>query len=321
MNTIQGSGSAFRADLASEPEDTKPTTAKLPTKLDSFVSPEVADKYAASQQMTPSSGANEATRGQQAGYADPNADLPSVIEDRLKSDPDYQEALRRLNETSTLENDFTLVDRHTGIGPDSRIEYANLVALVNDKNADPAARAAARRLLDNTELWNAIAKGDQWVGIHDVQGLIAERKAAEKSLRESITAQVKAERGIGTPGAGGSNGTPSTDGTPSKESPENADATSGSTPTPKPQPSTLPGTEGALENLANGQDWIQKEIERLSNEAAADPSKAPALQAKISMLQNQFQVLANLTNQLTQMMSNLTKMWSDIAMNSVRNMK
>lgn len=256
---------------------------------------------------------------------DPNADLPYVIEDRLKTDPAFLEAQAALAEVSTLEADFTLVDRHTGAAADKRIEYGNLVALVNDKGADAAARAAAQRLLDNASLWNAISKDDQWVGIHDVKALIQERKNAVNTAREAVANQARAERGVPTATTGASNdaatmnpgaGTTTPDGTTPADGTSPTDAT-----TPKPPPSTKPGVEGALENLANGQDWIQKELERLANEAAADPSKATALQAKMTMLQNQYQALANMTTQLSQMLSNLTKMWSDIAMNSVRNIK
>lgn len=268
---------------------------------------------------------------------DPNADLPYVIEDRLKRDPAFLEAQAALAEVSTLENDFTLVDRHTGIGPDSRIEYANLVALSNDPGANPAARAAANRLLANTSLWNAIAKGDQWVGIHDVQGLIQDRKNAVNTAREAVANQARAERGVPTattnsesaPATGPGESAPTTPGTgATTEADEKKKAAAeimaeADKSLPKPAPSQFSGLEGASENINNLIGWGEQEIDRLTTLMGKtdDPAVLKQLENKINQMSRRMQQLTAMMQQIMTMMSNLSKMYSDIAMNSVRNMK
>jgi flagellin-like hook-associated protein FlgL len=83
-------------------------------------------------------------------------------------------------------------------------------------------------------------------------------------------------------------------------------------------PSTKPGIEGALENLGNLGDDLQKQITDTINDPNMD---ATSKQAKLTQLQSQQQSVMNMLNQISQMLQNVVKMWSDIAMNSVRNMK
>ena len=87
---------------------------------------------------------------------------------------------------------------------------------------------------------------------------------------------------------------------------------------PKPARSTKPGMEGALDNLGNTADYLQKQMEAVSSDPDLDPASKTA---KLSNLQFQQQSAMNMLTQLSQMMQNTIKLWSDIAMNSVRNIK
>ncbi|PZR08244.1 MAG: hypothetical protein DI536_25395 [Archangium gephyra] len=265
----------------------------------------------------PSQGAAETTlAGKKPGYAE----IQSMVDDALSKNDEYIDLSANITRAIDLGKDVQTCLSDYGVGMDRTLTEGEIRDLAKI-GSTPAIRAAAQRLIDNHGLLAKFLNGNDAMTMSDVSRVCDEMKTRQGEIRKSTERQIRSD--IDAKPLTGSSGDPSTGTSPNTGTPGNDGTTPEppSTETPKPPPSTRPGTEGALENLANGQEWIQKEIERLANEAAKDPAKAPALQARISMLQNQFQVLANMSTQINQMMSNITKMWSDIAMNSVRNIK
>lgn len=247
-----------------------------------------------------------------------------MVSERLSKDAEFSKLTADLKKATELGNDVQTLLGHGAIGLDNALTMGEIRDL--SKIGPPQVKAAAERLLANYELLTRFMKGDDRMSMNDVTQICDGMRARQGEIRQQTEAQVRADVdakplvGTGTdPATGNTTTPPATPGAPDAAQP--APGTEGPTPTPKPTPSTKPGIEGALENLASAQDWIQKEITRLAEEAAKDPSKAGALQAQMTNLTNQSQMLSNMTNQLSQMLSNMTKMWSDIAMNSIRNIK
>lgn len=241
------------------------------------------------------------------------------VNERLAADPDYQELQAKLEALKQFEKDFALIDAGTLFG-----RFNNVITLteVKDVAADwtqPAAtREAAQRLLSNVALWNELASGvrndnDNVIGANDVGRLIGATKEAMTGMRKAVHEEILAEQ---EPKTGAQTG-----GTPNSTTPGATGGSSAAANTPKLPPSTLPGVDGALENLSNAAQSIQDQMLALANEATEHPEKATAIGQKIAMLNNQLQAITNMMNQLTQMISNMSKMWSDVSMNSIRNLR
>ena len=265
-----------------------------------------------------------------------NKTLAQEVEERLANDADYQAALRDLEAYGEVEAWFTMVDRNTGIGPDSRIEYANLIALINDEGASDSAREAARRLAD-PKIWNRIAGDDQWVGLHDVQRVLADMNAKVAETKGAVADAAKAERGVsqssaspasgqgadasGTTGSTGQSNAATKD--PKLSAADQAIRDEIKKASPKPDPSTMGGLEGAYENSNNLLGWAETEMDRLNGLLAQtdNPAIQKEIENKMNQLTRRMQSITAMITQLATMMSNISKMYSDIAMNSVRNMK
>lgn len=252
------------------------------------------------QAQTPTSAARETTQPTSTGYA---ASTPPAESQESK---DAAQQLSDLQLMSSLPNKFNSDAEH-GV-----FSLAWIRAVANDRLRLPSEREAAQRLLANPQ-W-ARADAD-----HSGKLTLGEAAAHADKLKSGVSA------------------TPSSGGTSSANGPSDADVTGASGTTgssssappkktvqdvmdsvPKPSPSTKEGIEGALENLGNSADYLQKQMEAIAN----DPNLDPAMKtAKLSNLQAQQQAAMNMLNQLAQMMQNTIKLWSDIAMNSVRNIK
>lgn len=241
-----------------------------------------------------------------------SAEFEAEVNERLGADPDYQKLEAKLAALKSFEEDFATIDGAIIFGRDDGIITLNeLKDIAADVHQSPAAREAARRLLSNKSLWNEVASGatgknDNRIGIDDVGRLIGATSDAMAAKRNAVRDELKAEK---NPSSGSQAGTPA----PGSTGVEST--------IPPPAPSSLPGMDGALENLANTGDHLQAQMMALAEEAAKDPSKATLNGQKIAMLQNKFQAITNMMNQLTQMISNMSKMWSDVAMNSIRNLR
>lgn len=249
-------------------------------------------------------------------------DLDRMTDERLMRDPDYRELKELLDKCDGLEAMFYLIDTHVGTRNNDTICLDDILALVGDvKQPNKAVRDAGVWLNDHREVWSAIAKGDALVGLHDVKEFIAGLKAQLKEMKTTARAKVDAENvpappaTTPQPGAAGAQSGAGGTGTPAPAGPSVESLV------PRPPPSSLPGMDGATENLSITADYLQAQMMALAQEASDKPEKATLNAQKIAMLQNKFQAVTNMMNQLTQMLSNMSKMWSDVAMNSIRNLK
>ena len=122
------------------------------------------------------------------------AEIEQMTEERLMSDPEYRELKEKMESCKGLEDMFHLIDTNVGWANDDKIILTDILALVNDVNApNKAARAAAKWLNDHREVWSAISKGDNLVGLHDVQEYVAGMKAQLKAMKDTVRAEIKAE--------------------------------------------------------------------------------------------------------------------------------
>ncbi len=246
-----------------------------------------------------------------------HADFVQMLDERLMSDPEYVKLKALCDDADAhLMSDFLLVDQFTGIWPDKNIQYQDLIALRDDTKANPAAREAALRLLANSEVWQAISKTDNLVGVADVETFLATQKTKLAEMKSAVSAEVKAELQAETANAAtaGGAGTAGATGASGPRGPLFAAST----------PSTKSGMEGAVENVNNAIQNIGTSMNSIMAEIA-DPKTTPERRKE---LQNQYNELQQLQSMLTAMytqmqeaISNLMKMYSDVAMNSVRNMK
>lgn len=241
----------------------------------------------------------------------PPKSIKEEVQDRLAENEEYQAAQADLVRYGDIQECFDLVDRNTGVGgPDNRIEYANLVYLRDTNPPGSPLYEAATKLMESG-IWNRLAKDDQWVGSHDVAAVLGDMRNRVASIKTSVTQEVIQERAGNHNAVGGGQTTPT-------EPPAAPAAVDPAASVPRPIPSTLPGVDGALENLGNQADYIAKQMEAVAN----DPNMEQGLKAAtMTKLQQQQQSAMNMMNQLMQMMSNTSKAWSEIAMNSVRNIK
>ncbi len=264
-------------------------------------------------------GASGSTNNGPTGYAAVKTD----IEARLADNEDYQRLGTQISKTESLMGDFSALValKIPGRPGESALSMDNIRAVANDPFRTPSERAAAQRLIDNPEILAKFMKGDDKASLSDCLSIVEGLRAERKAIKDQVTAEVKAERNVPTPGVGTTT-SPITGGTtpnPGETTPPGA-----TTPPapgadiPKPPPSTLPGIDGALENLGNSADHLVKQMEAIAN----DPNMEAGLKAaKMAQLQAKQQSVMNMLSQLSQMMSNTAKLWSDIAMNSVRNIK
>lgn len=257
------------------------------------------------------------TDGARKSMSQRHADIESMTEERLMSDPAYRE-LKETYDTwkDQLMSDFMLVDQYTGVWPDKKIQHQDLIALRDDKGANPQAREAAIRLLENPQIWQAISKDDVWVGVQDVESFLATMKSDLKANRDTVRGEVKAEMGvasaattaIGGQAAGG----------------EAAAAGEAGPLFKSPAPSTKPGMEGAVENLNNTLGSIgdaMADITAKMTDANLKPEERQKLQASYNELQQLQSMLMAMYKQLQESIANMMKMYSDVAQNSIRNMR
>lgn len=247
-----------------------------------------------------------------------HADFEQMTQERLMSDPEYVKLKSQYDDADAhLMSDFLLVDQFTGICPDKNIQYQDLIALRDDTKANPAAREAALRLLANSEVWQAISKTDNLVGVADVEAFLATQKATLKEMKNAVATEVRAELTAQTSnaatGASGAGGTPGAGGT-GATGPLFAAST----------PSAKSGMEGAVENVNNAIQSIGTSMNSIMAEIAnpaTTPERRKDLQNQYNELQQLQSMLTAMYTQMQEAISNLMKMYSDVAMNSVRNMK
>lgn len=248
------------------------------------------------QTQGPASGARDATQPTSKGYAATKGPSQQEIDAATQQVKDLQLM-------SSLPNKFNH-DAEEGI---FSLEWVRAVA--NDGWRFPHERDAARRLLDSGA-W-ALADAD-----HSGKLTLGEASAYASQLQGKAPA----------PSAGSTGRTPSDADIGGSKDPGRTSDTKEPKKTvqdvmdsvPKPERSTKPGMEGALDNLGNTADYLQKQMEAVANDPDLDPA---AKSAKLQNLQFQQQSAMNMLTQLSQMMQNTIKLWSDIAMNSVRNIK
>lgn len=304
-----------------------PTVQKLGKRALDCLAQHLEEASYSSGPARPSEGGRDTVAQQPVGYSD----IPFVVQDRLATDREYQDAKKLLELVLQLEDGQGLyfIDQQfggllgEGLG-DGLISMADIKAAA----ADPAApgHEAAKMLLRNPRLVSLLdPDGNGCISAESLRALADELKAQVYGKEADVEAQILAERGAPAGSAGGAAvGEAGEAGALEAEAAVDEtgrEAEASGAATPRPAPSTKPGVEGASENLANAADWLQQEMLRLANEAAAHPEKATALNQQIAMMQAQLQAIMNLMNQLTTLMSNLSKLWSDIAMNSIRNLK
>lgn len=277
-----------------------------------------ADQSQQSSGSTPTDGAREATPTKTPGYKE----IKQMTEERLKDNPEYVELKEKYETWKSLENDFALIDQYTGfITGDGTLTLDNLRALANDMVApNPAAKAAAQRLLANMEVWNALAKGDNVVGTHDVTEFVNGMKSQLKAIEDATKNEIKAEVGAAAAAAAAAGGTPAA-GSPA----DPATNQTGAAPLFKaPALSSKPGMEGAVENVGNTLSAIANATSELMAKLA-DPNLKPEdrqkLQAQYNELQQLQSMLTAMYTQLQEAIANLMKMYSDVAKNSIQNMR
>lgn len=315
--TVQATDPSTRlAPSFVEPGVAQAPASNAPAPRDSHSGSDSVSHHGSTQQAAPN---NSPTENAREAVTRRHADFVQMLDERLMSNPEYVK-LKTLCDAADahLMSDFLLVDQFTGISPDKIIQLQDLIALRDDTKANPAAREAALRLLANPEVWQAISKTDNLVGVADVEAFLATQKTKLAELKGAVSAEVRAElqaetanaatasgagaAGVGATGAGGPRG------------PLFAAST----------PSTKSGMEGAVENVNNAIQSIGTSMNSIMAEIA-DPKTTPERRKD---LQNQYNELQQLQSMLTAMytqmqeaISNLMKMYSDVAMNSVRNMK
>lgn len=277
----------------------------------------VSDHGASSQTSNgPTGGARESTPNKAPGYAE----IEQMTEERLMSDPEYRELKEKLEMCGGLEAMFHLIDKNVGFRNDDKICLDDILALVNDTNQpNKELREAGKWLNDHREIWSAISKGDNLVGLHDVKDFLAGMKSELKGMKDSVRNDIKAENGVGassSPSAAtGTGAAPSTSQPTSSEPGQLFKA---------PTLSTKPGMEGAVENIGNTLTAIGNATSDLAAQLAnpdLKPEERQKLQAKYNELQQLQSMLTAMYTQIQEAIANLMKMYSDVAKNSIQNMR
>lgn len=267
------------------------------------------------------------TKSAREAVSERRAEINEMTEERLSEDPAYAKLQKKYEEWKDLETVFSAIEDHTVFAGDQKISLRDLEVLRDDPNADPGARAAANRLLNDKSIWNELATGldgknDNVVGVADVQRFLEKMTTGLADMKEKVRGEVQAEmaaeRGVAT-------GTQTQAGATASGSGATESGSGEAKPLFKaPTPSTKGGMEGAVENVNNTLAAVADATNDLAvqlmdpNLSAADRQK---LQAKYNDLQQLQQMLTAMFTQLQQNISNLMKMYSDVAQNSIRNMK
>lgn len=270
-------------------------------------------------------GEDENTTSQTGGTDETRQATKTVdqeVNERLAGDPEYASALAEYEQAKQLQEFYDLIDSSVGMQFNGNICRDDIIALVNDVHApNKAARDAAKFLNDHPGIWNALAKGDAFVGAHDVQEYIANKKAAVDAKKSQVKSDVQAERGIQTNQNAATGGAAPATGGAAAPNEVIEEAKNGAP--PKPAPSTRGGLEGAEENTSNMMGWMEGEFDRLTALMGKtdDPKAQKQLEMQLNQLSRRMQQMTAMLNQITSMMSNISKMYADIAMNSIRNMR
>jgi hypothetical protein len=247
-------------------------------------------------------------------------DVEEMTEDRCRENPEYVALQDKLAACEGLEEMFLLIDKNVGWRDDGIVLMSDILALVNDTNQpNTKLRESAKWLNDHRDVLFALKKGDDRIGLHDVQNFIAGMKAELKGMKDVARAEVKEEMGIKTGTQTGATQSAATAGSPEGA----AIMTEAGQALPKPVPSQMSGLEGASENLNNMIGWGESEIDRLTTLMGKtdDPAVLKQLENKINQMSRRMQQMTALMNQIMTAMQNISKMYSDIAMNSVRNIR
>lgn len=287
INSVFSQSNPFIADT---PNTGEIANSFRPPNIDSEAN---APSASAAPSTPPTAGARDATKPTDDGYG--------------KLDPAAAQKKAEYDALVQHQRGFAMIDACQGWRNDGVIELWDLEEIVKNTSLPEEARAAAQYLMDNPQIWQALARmnvEDNRATIKDMSDFIANLKA---EVDETCAAKSSAA-------------TPASESTPGTGS--NAAADLGS-PAVKPPPSRLAGFEGATENLENMVRWSEDEIDRLTllMSRTEDPKVKAELQTKINQLTRQVQQVAALLNQLMTMMANISKMYSDIAMNSVRHIQ
>jgi hypothetical protein len=284
-------------------------------------------EHTASPTPAPSSNPTDGARDATTNHPPTHDEIERLTEECLGNDSDYQAAQKKLDDWKDLENDFAAMDHFTGLFEDRIVTLDNVRALAGDAGANPAARAAAQRLLNNMSIWNELASGrtgtnDGVVGMDDVTAFVAKLKSDVKAIKESTRAAVTAEL---QPSSAGGSGATAGGGAPAPAAAGTSGATAGAEPLFKaPTLSTKPGMEGAVENIGNTLTAIGNATADVAAQLAnpnLSPEDKQKLQARYNDLQQLQSMLTAMYTQIQEAIANLMKMYSDVAKNSIQNMR
>lgn len=270
----------------------------------------------------PASYGRDATQPSQNGYAAPPPNVNGPGETHGSKPVESQESKDAAQLAKDLQYILSIPTQEVG-GRPGVVSLTWLQAVVNDPFRSSASKAAAQRLLDNPAWSRADADHSGKLTLGEA-GAYADKMKANDAASSSSGGSTTSTTDSGKPPSDADVGGTSPGGaTTSTSNSASADAPKKSVQdildsVPKPPPSSRPGMEGALENLGNSADYLQKQMEAIANDPNLD---AGMKSAKMANLQSQQQLAMNMLNQLSQMMQNTMKLWSDIAMNSVRNIK
>ena len=274
---------------------------------------------------------NEPAQGARETVTQHHKELDEMTEERLQENPEYVALKAKQDVWGDMETVFAAIEDHTCFAGDQKISLRDLEVLRDDPNADPHAKEAANRLLNNRSIWNELATGldgvnDNLVGAADVGRCLERMKTGLAGMKETARAEVMgemaAERSAQQGGTGAAHspatGAAHDGGTASSAAPAEGKLFKA------PTPSTKGGMEGAVENVNNTLAAVGDAANALMAQLA-NPDLSPAertkLQAKYNDLQQLQQMLTAMYAQLQQNISNLMKMYSDAAQNSIHNMK
>lgn len=257
----------------------------------------------------PASDARDATQPTSTGYA---ASTPPPNVDGGRPPVASQESMDAAQLAKDMQYILSIPNQEFG-GTKGVVSLEWLRAVANDPFRGPDSKAAAHRLLSNSTWAHADADHSGKLTLGEAVAYADKMKGQSSgaSTASSTASAGHAPSDADVTGTSSSGNAASTD-APKKTVQDVMDSV------PKPAPSSKNGMEGALENLGNTADYLQKQMEAIANDPNIDPSLKTA---KLSNLQAQQQAAMNMLNQLAQMMQNTIKLWSDIAMNSVRNIK
>ncbi len=200
--------------------------------------------------------------------------------------------------------DFDWLESHFGGWGgenDGKLSRQDINWAAADVNLRSSAREAAARFKSNPRLFNVIDA--------DKDGNITRDEIA--AYRKQLEAELALSAPTPTPGATATRGAAAATAT-------NPVGDANSVTTIR---SSLPGLEGAVENLGYAINSVQGQMTDLTNQLTGDAKADAKISGQISMLQTRLQMLLNAQSSLLTMMSNVAKMWSETQNNAIRNMK